>query len=66
MISITLFNFLNSQWLSYRENEQYTLNDIDIIMVLMFVCLWLTSQRQRGHLEKVSPFTVPCKGREAR
>ena len=26
----------------------------------------LTSHRQRGHLETVPPFTVPCKGREAR
>ena len=29
---------------------------------------WLcfTSHRQRGHLETVPPFTVPCEGREAR
>ena len=26
----------------------------------------LTSHRQRGHLEMAPPFTVPCKGREAR
>ena len=28
--------------------------------------LCLTSHRQRGHLEKATPFTVPCEGREAR
>ena len=28
--------------------------------------LCLTSHRQRGHLETAPPFTVPCKGREAR
>ena len=29
---------------------------------------WLcfTPNRQRGHLETARPFTVPCKGREAR
>ena len=26
----------------------------------------LTSHRQRGNLETVPPFTVPCEGREAR
>ena len=31
----------------------------------MFVCLCFTSLQQRGHLETVPPFTVPC-GREAR
>ena len=30
------------------------------------VCLCFTSHRQRGHLEKAPPFTVPCEGREAR
>ena len=28
--------------------------------------LFLTSHRQRGHLETAPPFTVPCEGREAR
>ena len=28
--------------------------------------LYLTSHRQRGHLETSPPFTVPCEGREAR
>ena len=28
--------------------------------------LCLTSHLQRGHLETAPPFTVPCKGREAR
>ena len=28
--------------------------------------LYLTSHRQRGHLETAPPFTVPCEGREAR
>ena len=28
--------------------------------------LWLTSHRQRGHLETAPTFTVPCKGCEAR
>ena len=32
----------------------------------LFVCLCLTSHRQRGHLETATPFTVPCEGREAR
>ena len=32
----------------------------------MFVCLCLTSHRQRGHSETAPPFTVPCEGREAR
>ena len=34
----------------------------------IYVCCWLcfTSHRQRGHLETAPPFTVPCKGREAR
>ena len=27
--------------------------------------LGLTSHRQRGHLETVPPFTVPCEGRKA-
>ena len=34
---------------------------------LFEVCwLCLTSHRQRGHLETVPPFTVPCEGRESR
>ena len=32
----------------------------------LFVCLCLTSHRQRGHSETAPPFTVPCEGREAR
>ena len=32
----------------------------------LFVCLYFTSHRQRGHLETAPPFTVPCEGREAR
>ena len=28
--------------------------------------LCLTSHQQRGHLETAPPFTVPCKGHEAR
>ena len=28
--------------------------------------LYLTSHRQRGHLETTAPFTVSCKGHEAR
>ena len=28
--------------------------------------LYLTSHRQRGHLEMAPPFTVPCEGHEAR
>ena len=28
--------------------------------------LCLTFHRQRGHLERASPFTVSCEGREAR
>ena len=28
--------------------------------------LFLTSHRQRGHLETAPPFTVPCEGSEAR
>ena len=32
----------------------------------MFVCLCLTSHRQRGHLETAPPFPVPCEGHEAR
>ena len=31
----------------------------------LFICLCLTSHRQRGHLETAPPFTVPCEGREA-
>ena len=31
----------------------------------LFVCLCLTSHRQRGHSETAPPFTVPCEGREA-
>ena len=36
--------------------------------VLLMNDCWLcfTSNRQRGHLEKASLFTVPCEGREAR
>ena len=33
---------------------------------LYFVCLCFTSLQQRGHLETAPPFTVPCKGCEAR
>ena len=41
------------------------------VCVCVCVCalvglLCLTSHRQRGHLETAPPFTVPCKGREAR
>ena len=32
----------------------------------MFVCLCLTSHRQRGHSETAPLFTVPCEGHEAR
>ena len=31
-----------------------------------FVCSCFTSLQQRGHLETAPPFTVPCKGHEAR
>ena len=34
--------------------------------VCLFVCLCLTSHRQRGHSETAPPFTVPCEGREPR
>ena len=33
-------------------------------MLVGWLCL--TSHLQRGHLETAPPFTVPCKGREAR
>ena len=29
-------------------------------------CLCFTPHRQRGHLERASPFTVPCEGSEPR
>ena len=35
------------------------------MLVCLFVCLCLTSHRQRGHSETVPPFTVPCERREA-
>ena len=34
--------------------------------IALFVCLCFTSLQQRGHLDTVPPFTVPCEGREAR
>ena len=34
--------------------------------VCVCVCVCFTSLQQRGHLEMVPPFTVPCEGREAR
>ena len=55
--------------------EEYNSTTIAILPILrthMQILCWLvcwlclTSHRQRGHLETASPFTVPCKGREAR
>ena len=42
------------------------------VCVYIYIYIWLvgwlclTSHRQRGHLETVPPFTVPCEGCEAR
>ena len=43
----------------------------NVLRIIYMICglvswLCLTSHRQRGHLEKAPPFTVPCEGREAR
>ena len=37
-----------------------------VLLFALFVCLCLTSHRQRGHSETAPPFTVPCEGLEAR
>ena len=36
-----------------------------VCMCLWFGWLFFTFHGQRGHSETASPFTVPCKGREA-
>ena len=40
-------------------------NGVDF-SVVRNVCLCFTSHRQRGHLQMAPPFTVHCKGCEAR
>ena len=49
---------------SYNVYHEY--NGILSWLICLFVCLCLTSHRQRGHSETAPPFTVPCEGREAR
>ena len=45
--------------------EIYVYEDI-VYDVLLVGWMCFTSHRQRGHLETVPPFTVPCEGREPR
>ena len=43
------------------------IKSVDVLTRFGFVdWLCLTSHRERGHLEKAPPFTVPCEGHEAR
>ena len=42
------------------------IKESNLYKILLVGWLCLTSHRQRGHLETVPPFSVPCEGLEAR
>ena len=76
-LSLPCLQYLNAVAYNYAYNCDFERKEILVIAVsrplfpnkfqcIMFVCLCLTSHRQRGHSETAPPFTVPCEGREAR
>ena len=71
MLGKNVISPFSSIYYVFSVNYSFSMNIIyvfAIITCLGFLVGWLclTSHRQPGRLETAPPFTVPCKGREAR